>query len=429
MSAKRKTRVQVGALTATIYRWKNTSTGKLGWRFGVRDGDKWTYTTRATMAEAELAATQKLTALQAGELDWPALSRDRREFLTALHHEISAEDQEAVLSMLKSRRKSVDVTAATERFLEFKLAAKGHQTAHLEQMTRDLKHYALHFVGQVVSDISLAALADWWTLRTGAAGRHRQQALRRTLVSFYLWARKEGYTGPDATTIAERLPSLAVGGGDLYVYSTDELAVLLESVTPEFLPWLVFGAFAGMRPEEIAPKIHKATKARPNPPPAKPGLMWEHVDWEFKAIRLPKEVSKVGKKGRVIPLNPAALAWFEKIGANSTWKGRVCLRDASTVGETLRLGKILDERFKRATGWPADALRHSYGSYRNAVIRKLSQVAEEMGTSETMLHNHYHNPKTTEEGDEWFSMTPEMSSEKFRFFQARQAQKAVRLTA
>ena len=38
------------------------------------------------------------------------------------------------------------------------------------------------------------------------------------------------------------------------------------------------------------------------------------------------------------------------------------------------------------------------------MIRALPQVAEEMGTSETMLKQHYHNPKTKEEGEAWFGM-------------------------
>ncbi len=60
------------------------------------------------------------------------------------------------------------------------------------------------------------------------------------------------------------------------------------------------------------------------------------------------------------------------------------------------------------TGWPQDSLRHSYGSFRNALIRNLPQVAEEMGTSETILRCHYHNPITLKEGEEWFALRPAM---------------------
>jgi hypothetical protein len=428
MSAKRKNKITVGPLTVTIYRWKNTSSGKSGWRFAYKENGKWKYATAATLADAELAATTKLTALQANELDWPALTRERREFLTLIHHAVTPDQQDALLSSLNTRRQSLDIAAATERFLAFKLAAKGHQTAHLEQMARDLRHLASHFPNHFLTAIHLATLSDWWTLRTGTAGRDRQQGIRRTLVTFYRWAKLQGFAGNEAVTVADRLPSLAANSADLYVYTPAEMATLLHHVTPEFLPCILFGGFAGLRPEEIAPKNPKATKKRPNPPPPKPGLQWDHIDWQFKVIRLPKEVSKV-KKARIIPLHPVLLQWFQHIGADATWKGRVCKRDAATARETTRLGKILDQQFNRTTGWPDDALRHSYGSYRNAVIRKLSQVAEEMGTSEEMLHNHYHNPKTSEEGAEWFTLDPQTSSEKFRFLQQEMQATHDRMTA
>lgn len=60
------------------------------------------------------------------------------------------------------------------------------------------------------------------------------------------------------------------------------------------------------------------------------------------------------------------------------------------------------------TGWPQDVLRHSYGTFRNAVVRNLPQVAEEMGTSVAMLNRHYHNPKPTEEGTAWFALRPSL---------------------
>lgn len=428
MSAKRKIKIEVGDRSATVYRWTHPGTGKPAWRFAWHDGSTWRYITRPTREAAELAATRKLTALQADELDWPALTRERREFLTRIHRAVTEQDQDALLASLTSRRQSVALQAATERFLSFKLAAKGHPTAHLEQIARDLRHLAVHFAGQVVTDVHLATLADWWQLRTGAAGRDRQQGIRRTLVSFWRWAKREGLAGPDTTTIAERLPSIASQAGDLYVYSPDEISVILHHVTPEFLPCILFGAFAGLRPEEIAPKTPKATAKRPNPPPAKPGLLWDHIDWQFSVIRLPKEVSKV-KKARIIPLHPVIFDWFRHIGADSTWKGRVSKRDPGTARETLRLGKLLDVQFHRTTGWPSDALRHSYGSYRNAVIRNLPQVAEEMGTSETMLANHYHNPKTSEEGTEWFTLDPAISSDKFRFLHAEPPANRVRMPA
>jgi hypothetical protein len=109
-------------------------------------------------------------------------------------------------------------------------------------------------------------------------------------------------------------------------------------------------------------------------------------------------VSKV-RRARIIPMSDALKAGLEWAGIRSGQTGSVC--GEYPAAEIQRLGLKL---FK--TGWPKDALRHSYGSYRNAIVRSLEQVAEEMGTSVAMLHRHYHNPKAEAEGVEWFAVRP-----------------------
>jgi integrase len=405
-------------MTATVYRWTHQPSGRKAWRFAWRDSSgAWRYTTRATQADAEQAAREKLTAIQSAGLDWSQLTPDRRAFLTAVHSAVATEDQPAILASLQARTTSVDIAAAVARFLSFKITAKGRESHHLEQMRRDLDAMATHFAGHRVGDIHLGPLADWWMLRTGPAGRARQKGIRGTLVGFWNWCQREGFAGNDAITVPKRLPSITVGGGGLYVFSPEELVTILHHVRREWLPWILFGAFAGMRPEEVAPK--KST--------GKAGLRWDHIDWEFKVIRLPAEVSKT-KRARIIPLHPVLLQWFAHLGASATWTGAVVLEDPTAARESKRLGAILDQQFHRTTGWPADALRHSYASYRNAVIRNLPQVAEEMGTSEKMLHGHYHHPKTTPEGVAWFAIDPAASSDKFRFLQTKGAETGKQMT-
>jgi len=81
--------------------------------------------------------------------------------------------------------------------------------------------------------------------------------------------------------------------------------------------------------------------------------------------------------------------------------GPVCLNNPSQSKELARLGKLIF-----GGPWPKDILRHSYGSYRNAIIRNMPQLAEEMGTSIAMLHRHYHNPQPEQTGLQWFSIRP-----------------------
>jgi integrase len=172
------------------------------------------------------------------------------------------------------------------------------------------------------------------------------------------------------------------------------LAFLAAAILPQYRSGIVLQAFCGFRPEEIAPLKRKGTKK------SKRGIRREEIDWQYNVIRVPGEVSKTSFP-RNVPLLPAAREWLEWAGVHPGHTGPVCDENPVESGETARLGH---EVFK--TGWPQDALRHSYGSYRNAMIRSLTQVAEEMGTSETMMKQHYHNPKTKEEGEAWFGLHP-----------------------
>lgn len=94
----------------------------------------------------------------------------------------------------------------------------------------------------------------------------------------------------------------------------------------------------------------------------------------------------------------AALQWA---GIEPGMTGPTTLLNPSQAGELARLGRFV---FKSA--WPKDSLRHSLGSYRNALVRSLDQVAEEMGTSVAMLHRHYHNSQPQAAGAEWFALRP-----------------------
>ena len=56
--------------------------------------------------------------------------------------------------------------------------------------------------------------------------------------------------------------------------------------------------------------------------------------------------------------------------------------------------------------WKKNALRHSYISYRLALVQNENQVAMESGNSPDMIHHHYKQLVTQEEGREWFEIKP-----------------------
>ena len=56
--------------------------------------------------------------------------------------------------------------------------------------------------------------------------------------------------------------------------------------------------------------------------------------------------------------------------------------------------------------WPSDVLRHSYGSYRLAVLDGINKVASEMGNSPQIIVHNYRRPVSKADGKRWFRITP-----------------------
>ncbi|NDD55906.1 pyridoxamine 5'-phosphate oxidase, partial [bacterium] len=146
------------------------------------------------------------------------------------------------------------------------------------------------------------------------------------------------------------------------------------------------GAWAGLRPEEAAPQKSKLADGRR-------GVSWEDIDFDFNIIRISPETAKV-ERPRIVPMCAELKAFLLPLRGT----GAICQGNPVHDKTLVMLGeKVFGGR------WPADCLRHSYGSYRNAEIRNLTQVAEEMGTSVEMLHRHYHNPRPGHEAALWFA--------------------------
>ena len=381
-------KVSKGNAHVTVYPYHG------GWRFAwrARESEPWKYITRAKKAGAIAAAENKLDEIETGGLIWSALPAARRRFLEAIHRDARQEDEAAVLAFLAARQKSTEIVASVARFLAWKVETKGEQTRNLGNVRRNLEPMAVHFAGKTVIDITAEELATWWKTRCGHLSWKTRNEIRGSLVGFWNWC-VWATLHPKAVTPADRLPRAAPEKHERRVLTPEEFKALAAAILPRFRSNIVLQAFCGFRPEEVAPPKRKGMSKK-----SKRGIRREEIDWQFNVIRVPEEVTKTGFP-RNVPLLPAAREWLEWAGVRPGQTGPVCDENLVEAGETARLGREVFE-----TGWPQDALRHSYGSYRNAMIRSLMQVAEEMGTSETMMKKHYHNPKTKEEGEAWFGM-------------------------
>ncbi len=377
-------------MSITVYPYGN------GWRFAWRsNGDtEWKYLTRKSKAAATDAAENKISQICTDGLVWAALSPARRRFLEAVNREAREEDEKAILSFIEGRQKSAEVTECVNRFLQFKIDEAGEKTPNIRNLQGHLDPMAQHFSGKAVVDISAEDLTGWWKSKWGARSRKTRKAARGSMVAFWSWCVNMTYYPNDAVTPAHRIPNVKLEKGKRHVLTPEEFLALAAAIKPEFRGSIVLQAFCGMRPEEVAPPARKGMSKK-----SKRGILREELDWTYKVIRIPEEVSKTNFP-RIVPILPGVEEWLEWAGIKPGQTGPIC-ENLVTAGETIRLGKEVFE-----SGWPQDALRHSFGSYRNAVIRSLDQVADEMGNSVGMLKRHYHNPKAKEEGEAWFAMRP-----------------------
>ena len=57
--------------------------------------------------------------------------------------------------------------------------------------------------------------------------------------------------------------------------------------------------------------------------------------------------------------------------------------------------------------WPNNVLRHSYISYRIALVKSADQAALEAGNSPAIIFKHYRELATEEQATAWFNIRPQ----------------------
>jgi len=370
-------RFRDGLKSLVIYRAGN------GWRFEVKDSDgSRRYVSRVKRKDIDQAARDYLAGSVG--LDWQALDDKRKEFLARVNELVQNGGEADVLAYLRERQASATVACAVDAFLSA-MSSRGRSARHLSVLAMDLQALARSFAGKV-ADCTVETLRGFLADRAGHRGPARKKQVRATLVQFFRWCRKEGYVPAESVTVADRLQSVILPSRSRRVLSRAEFEACFAVLPVNHRAWFLLGAWAGLRPEEAAPQKSKLADGRR-------GVSWEDVDFDFNIIRISPETAKV-ERPRIVPMCAELKAFLLPLRGT----GAICQGNPVHDKTLVMLGeKVFGGR------WPADCLRHSYGSYRNAEIRNLTQVAEEMGTSVEMLHRHYHNPRPGHEAALWFA--------------------------
>ncbi len=231
------------------------------------------------------------------------------------------------------------------------------------------------------------------------AGRTRNN-YRTCLITAFSFARDKGYLPREAKTEAEFSKRVKESAAEIGIYTPNEFKKLLEQISPRLIPFLALGGFAGLRSAEI-------TRAK-----------WSDIHWSGGkgSIQVGADQAKTASR-RLIPIQPALASWLKPFAKE---EGYILpgLQDEFHLARTCR-------NAVKAIKWTAgvkkvepvsNGCRHSFCSYRLAVVKSTAEVSLEAGNSPKMLFEHYREVAVIkdgkkflvdeEAGKEWFSLAP-----------------------
>lgn len=176
---------------------------------------------------------------------------------------------------------------------------------------------------------------------------------------------------------------------EIEIFTPTEMSRLFTAARPEMVPFLAIGAFAGLRHAEIA-----------------------RLDWsDVKADHIEVKKSKAKTRSRrIVPIQPNLQAWlapyrqqvgpvapFANMSRQLLWLAEASKQEADEEAGTPALPQV---------DWRHNALRHSFISYRMAVLKDENAVALEAGNSPQMIFQNYRELVTESEAKTWFSICP-----------------------
>jgi integrase len=234
--------------------------------------------------------------------------------------------------------------------------ADGMSARYLADLRVRLGRFANSYGEEMIAGISAGRVDEW--LRGLGVGPVTRNTFRRRLAVLFGFAKRRGYLAENPIFDVERAKEQEREVGILSVIETSRL---LACASPEMLPFWTIGAFAGLRRAEIE------------------RLTWSEVDFEGGVIEVKAAKAKTGSR-RLVTMQPNLRKWLTPY---RTRVGRVCPVNLQH--------KINDDRERAGlhTGWPQNALRHSFGSYHLANFNDTSKLALEMGNSPAIIFQHY----------------------------------------
>jgi integrase len=255
--------------------------------------------------------------------------------------------------------------------------ADGASQRHVNDLRSRLNIFAEKFNSQMVATITSAEIDDWLrSLKVSAVTRNHY---RRLIVLAFNFAVQRGYA---ADNPAEKTAKAKEPKADIGILTIAQAARLLESATPDILPDIAIGLFAGLRRAEIE------------------RLDWSEIDFESGLIEVTAQNSKTAQR-RFVKMQPNLREWLLPLRKH---RGNV------TPGEMFRQSFDQARMAAGIVDWPSNALRHSFASYHLAHFKNAAETALELGHHDSRItFAHYRELVKPREAERYWNIRPAAS--------------------
>jgi integrase len=274
---------------------------------------------------------------------------------------------------------------------------------------------------------------DAWLRGSGLSPRTRNN-IRTSIHTLVEFARGKHHVPKDY----DALSAVAVANdrdGDIEVFTPGEMVEILRCANERMRPFLLLGAFAGIRHAEIQ------------------RLDWRDIHFDEGIIEIRASKAKTASR-RIVPIadnlrewlqakreDSGDVAWHKNIAfelhvitkrANKArreaWAAKHGVSEEKLKANEAKAAKAAEKKGKKNKRpnkgdvppgaetaelegwqpfeWKHNALRHSFISYRVADIQNIPQVAMEAGNSPQMILKHYREVVRPKAAKEWFEIRP-----------------------
>ena len=312
---------------------------------------------------------------------------------------------------------SIQLTGAKKTVAEIvaehiALLEKTARPATVRDRRWNLESFVARYSGELAGAITPTMIDDW----TMELPNQPTQAARwRAVRALFNYAVKRGYMDEPptkrATAIASQIPD------EISVLSPAEAQEIMRralQMEPRLVPYLAIGIFAGLRPENELGRLD-----------------WSNINLKPKSRKIIVEGKHAKRrKKRAVPISDNLAAWLETVPeAERTGKIYYYRRALRRVlgqeqkARAKRRAEVVARAEKRkgrkyfgpmpaakpeieVMRWGQDIMRHSYASYRQAMIQNINQLCEEMGNTPHIARAHYLDPPDAEEAAKFWAITP-----------------------